>query len=173
MKASVYRPSITKDEDGRTCLSFPVVDIFAARRMAAKLKPDVRYMLSVEKEKKPRSNDQNRLMWELCQRIAEAIDAKRTEVYREIIRDYGNYATVLVSRKNAELIANEWSAKGIGWITECEQSMGDNLVLRLYQGSSTYDTAQMTRIINALMDECRTLGIDVDDERMASLLAEN
>lgn len=173
MKASVYRPSITKDEDGRTCLSFPVVDIFAARRMAAKLKPDVRYMLSAEKEKKPRSNDQNRLMWELCQRIAEALDIKRNEVYREIIRDYGDYVTVRVSRADAVLVANEWQAKGIGWISECESADGDDLVLRLYQGSSTYDTAQMTRVINALMDECKTLGIDVDDERMATLLAEN
>ncbi len=173
MKASVYRPSITKDEDGRTCLSFPVVDIFAARRMAAKLKPDVRYMLSAEKEKKPRSNDQNRLMWELCQRIAEALDIKRNEVYREIIRDYGDYVTVRVSRADAVLVANEWQAKGIGWISECESADGDDLVLRLYQGSSTYDTAQMTRVINALMDECKTLGIDVDDERLVSLLAEN
>ena len=173
MKASVYRPSITKDEDCRTCLSFPVVDIFAARRMAAKLKPDVRYMLSAEKEKKPRSNDQNRLMWELCQRIAEALDIKRNEVYREIIRDYGDYVTVRVSRADAVLVANEWQAKGIGWISECESADGDDLVLRLYQGSSTYDTAQMTRVINALMDECKTLGIDVDDERLVSLLAEN
>jgi len=173
VKASVFRPSITKDEDGRTCLSFPVVDIFAARRMAAKLKPDVRYMLSVEKEKKPRSNDQNRLMWELCQRIAEALDIKRNEVYREIIRDYGDYVTVRVSRADAVLVANEWQAKGIGWISECESADGDDLVLRLYQGSSTYDTAQMTRVINALMDECKTLGIDVDYERMATLLAEN
>ena len=173
MKASVYRPSITKDEDGRTCLSFPVVDIFAARRMAAKLKPDVRYMLSAEKEKKPRSNDQNRLMWELCQRIAEALDIKRNEVYREIIRDYCDYVTVRVSRADAVLVANEWQAKGIGWISECESADGDDLVLRLYQGSSTYDTAQMTRVINALMDECKTLGIDVDDERLVSLLAEN
>lgn len=173
MNASVFRPSVVKDEDGRTCLRFPVVDSFAARKMAAKLKPDVRYMLSVEKEKKPRSNDQNRLMWELCQRIAEAIDAKRNEVYREIIRDYGDYVTVRVSRADAALVSNEWQAKGIGWITECESADGDDLVLRLYQGSSTYDTAQMTRVINALMDECRTLDIDVDDGRVASLLAEN
>ena len=122
MNASVLRPSIVKDEDGRTCLRYPVVDGFAARRMAAKLKPDVGYMLSIEKEKKPRSNDQNRLMWELCQRVAEAIDAKRNEVYREIIRDYGDYVTVRVSRADAGLVANEWQAKGIGWITECEKS---------------------------------------------------
>lgn len=173
MNASVLRPSIVKDEDGRTCLRFPVVDIFAARKMAAKLKPDVRYMLSIEKEKKPRSNDQNRLMWELCQRIAEAIDVKRNEVYREIIRDYGDYVTVRVGRADAALVSNEWQAKGIGWITECESADGDDLVLRLYQGSSTYDTAQMTRVINALMDECRTLDIDVDDGRVESLLAEN
>ena len=31
----------------------------------------------------------------------------------------------------------------------------------------------MTRVINALMDECKNLDIDVDDGRVASLLAEN
>ena len=173
MNASVYRPSICKDEDGRDCLRFPVADIFAARRMAAKLKPDVRYMISIEKERKPRSNDQNSLMWELCQRIAESIGVKRTEIYQEMIRDYGNYATILVSRENAPLVADEWQAKGIGWVTECERDVGENLVLRLYQGSSTYDTQQMSRIISALMDECRNLGIDVDDERLVSLLETN
>ena len=173
MNASVYRPSICKDEDGRDCLRFPVADIFAARRMAAKLKPDTRYMISIEKERKPRSNDQNSLMWELCQRIAEAIDVKRVEVYQDTIRNYGRYARIRVDRKNAELVANEWTAKGIGWVTECESADGDDLVLRLYQGSSTYDTQQMSRIISALMDECRNLGIDVDDERLVSLLETN
>lgn len=173
MRAAVYRPTISKDDEGRTCLLFPAADIFAARRMVARLKPDVRYLLKIERDKKPRSTDQNSMMWELCQKLAEAIGVTRNEIYREMIRDYGQYATVLVSRSNAEMIANEWQAKGIGWITECAQDIGDNLVLRLYQGSSTYDTEQMGRIINALLDECKNLGIDVDDERVASLLAEN
>jgi hypothetical protein len=41
----------------------------------------------------------------------------------------------------------------------------------LYYGSSTYDTAQMSRLINNIIEECRQLGIETkSEEEVQSLL---
>jgi hypothetical protein len=41
----------------------------------------------------------------------------------------------------------------------------------LYYGSSTYDTAQMSRLINIIVEECRQLGIETKSkEEVESLL---
>jgi hypothetical protein len=41
-----------------------------------------------------------------------------------------------------------------------------------YYGSSTYDTAQMHRLLDAIMEECKTQGIETrPQEEIESLLA--
>ena len=47
---------------------------------------------------------------------------------------------------------------------------GDRLTLRCYKGSSTYDTKQMARLIDYLIDEAKGLGINTMSEREKSLL---
>lgn len=170
-RASVYRPTVDR-EDGKLYLRFPVGDAMEARRLTARLKDGVRYTLTVTRAKKSRSLDQNDLMWKLCQVIAEAVGATKNEVYRQHIRDYGDWTSILVKKEAEETFRRQWESNGDGWIVETGESYGGMIALRCYAGSSTYDTKQMTRLIDSLIDECKNLGIETD-ERTASLLAEN
>lgn len=169
-RARVYRPVLER-EDGKTYLRFPAADVMEARRLTARLKDGVRYTLVVSRERKSRSLGQNELMWRLCQVIAEAVGATKNEVYRQHIRDYGDWTSVLVKKDAAGAFKRQWESNGEGWLVEEHAPHGDAIVLRCYAGSSTYDTAQMTRMIGSLTDECRALGIETD-ERLVSLLAE-
>lgn len=165
----VGKPKLIR-EDETMYLAFPVTEYFPARQMVVKLgnKKAKVFELTVTNAKKKRSNDQNELMWKLCQLIAEAVGITKNEVYREHIRDYGTWVNSLTKRDDADALKRQWESNGVGWIAE---ELGENngiVKLRLYAGSSTYDTAQMKRLIDSLMDECRSLCIEVD-ERLASL----
>lgn len=151
-------------------IAFPVEEYFEARKMYNKLTNSkaARFELTVTNAKKKRSDDQNELMWKLCQLIAEAVGITKKEVYREHIRDYGEWESVLVKRSGADALKRQWESNGVGWIAEEIDENNGIVKLRLYAGSSTYDTAQMKRLIDSLMDECRSLCIEVD-ERLASL----
>ena len=44
--------------------------------------------------------------------------------------------------------------------------------LKLYRGSSEYDTAQFSRLLELVIQDCRQLGIETMSERERSLLLE-
>ena len=72
----------------------------------------------------------------------------------------------------AKLIAN-WEENGIGWIAEKQLGNGITSVVRLYSGSSSYDTAEMARLIDWLVDEAKELDIDVLTPKERSLLLQD
>lgn len=165
----VGKPKMIR-EDGVMYIAFPVSEYLTARQTVVKLgnKKSEVFELTVASAKKKRSVDQNELMWKLCQLIAESIGATKNEVYREHIRDYGTWVNSLVKRDDADALKRQWESNGVGWIAEELDENKGIVKLRLYAGSSTYDTAQMKRLIDSLMDECKNLGIETD-ERLASL----
>jgi hypothetical protein len=56
-----------------------------------------------------------------------------------------------------------WSGKGIAWFTEdvgkCKTLDGYHTILAYY-GSSEYDSKQMARLIEEVVDECKEQGIE-------------
>ena len=81
---------------------------------------------------------------------------------------------VLVPIKAADKFRKIWSERGIGWQTETLESRIPGAVnMVLYYGSSVYDTAQMSALIESLVQEARQLGIETrPQEEIDSLLKE-
>lgn len=83
-------------------------------------------------------------------------------MYREAIRDVGGNAFIgPFQDKDIEGIQKFWSKHGLGWITEVVPSKipGCQNVI-FYYGSSEYDTKQMSRLIDLIIDECKEQGIE-------------
>ncbi|HWS31024.1 MAG TPA: hypothetical protein VN512_13040 [Clostridia bacterium] len=133
--------------------------------------------LSVEIKpfRKKRSLDANAFAWVLIGKIAEKVKSAPTDVYRELIRDVGgNYEIVPVKAERAEAWINIWKSHGIGWVSEIlgESKLDGYVNIISYYGSSTYDTAQMSRLIDCITDECAELGIDTATPAEIALLKE-
>lgn len=127
--------------------------------------PDGNRPLTVEiKEyKKPRSLNSNALMWELCEKLAEAIPGiSKEDVYRQAVHDVGTCFSTSVPTAQADALVNSWTCRGVGWLTEVIGQNEESTSILLYPGSSTYTTEQMTRLIDYLMDECKAEGVQVD-----------
>ena len=106
--------------------------------------------------------------------IAEKTGVSNTEVYRAAIKEVGgNYDVVCVKSEAVEALCNGWSRNGLGWQTDTMPSKIDGCTnVVLYYGSSTYDVAQMSRLINIIVQDCAELGIETrSPEEIESLLS--
>ena len=54
-----------------------------------------------------------------------------------------------------------WERNGIGWMAETFPSKLKGCVnVTVWYGSSTYDTEQMSRLIDAVVEDCKAVGIE-------------
>ena len=111
--------------------------------------------------RKKRSLSANAYAWVLIGKIAEATRQTVTNVYRHAIREIGGNTTVVtVFPEAVEAFRRSWEAHGSGWMTEIFGESDDGVDVILWYGSSTYDSEQMGRLIDGLIEDCRLLGIE-------------
>ena len=121
-----------------------------------------------------RSLDSNAYAWVLLDKLSEKLRIPKVTIYREIIKDVGgNSETVCVTNGAVKRLCEGWSKIGIGWISETFPSKIDGCTnVILYIGSSTYDTAQMHRFLDLIIEICEENDIDtITPNEKARLLA--
>lgn len=123
---------------------------------------DKPFIMTVEKQKRQRSLNANAYCWILCHKIAEKVGATKEAVYRKNIMEVGSFDVVEIAETALKKWIANWSSRGLGWIAEpLGKSDKEGYVNVInYYGSSTYDTQEMARLVDALVQEARTLGIE-------------
>lgn len=93
--------------------------------------------------------------------MARAVNEPPEEVYKRHIRDIGNYDVLCVQDKAVENFAQHWCSGHLGRMVETRASKvtGCTTVLAYY-GSSDFDKAQMSRLIDNCIQDCRALDIE-------------
>ena len=170
-KASDIRWSV--DQDG-TWISVKVEDGFAARRFAERMKDKVLRLKLVPWREK-RSLNANRYAWELLGKLSEKLGIPPEEIYYQIIPDVGgNFKTATFKAEDVKDVRELWCKDHIGRRVDVMGACAPGLVdVMLYKGSSDYDTAQMARLIDLIIQECREQGVEyLPPERLSSLLEE-
>ena len=141
-----------------------------ARRFIYDFKPGEYRLTRVGKK---RSLDANAYAWVLMDKLAQATGYSKTEIYRNAVREIGGNTETLCLRTEAVArFRAVWEANGLGWPTETMSSRlpGCTTVIAWY-GSSTYDTRQMSALIDHLVQDCRALDIEtLPPEKLAALL---
>lgn len=138
------------------------------------LRASERLTFKVGKFRKRRSLDANAYAWVLIGKIAEKTNIPTTDVYRAAIKEVGgNYDVACVQDKAVEAMCDAWHKMGLGWQTDTTPSKIEGCTnVVLYYGSSTYDTPQMSRLINIIVQDCAELGIETrSQEEIESLLS--
>ena len=129
--------------------------------------------LTVKRFRQKRSLDANAYCWLIIDKIAQRMRMTKVDVYRDHIRLIGGVSeTVCVQDRAVDKLCEAWRKNGIGWQTETFPSKIPGCTnVTLYYGSSTYDTAQMSALIDSLMQTCKTLGIEtMPEEELKSLM---
>lgn len=131
--------------------------------MAANEDPDEKpWELILQKVKKRRSLDANAYCWVLIGKLAEKLRMSPREVYREAIKDVPEASTVVcVTNEAVGKLMQSWVDKGIGWQAELFPSRLPGCTnVMLWYGSSVYDSAQMSALIDRIVEECKTQNIE-------------
>ena len=121
------------------------------------------YEADLKEHRQKRSLDSNSYAWLLMGKLAAKLNIPKEEVYRHFVRDVGDNYEILPIRNDAvdKWISN-WQGKGIGWVCEIlgESKLDGYTNVITYYGSSTYDSKQMSNLINLIVQECKLQGIE-------------
>lgn len=128
--------------------------------------------LSVSKWNKKRSLDSNGYLWVLLGELQDNLQIPKEELYKNYIKDIGDYEVLPVKNIAVDRFISAWSKNGLGWFCETVPSKlkGYTNILAYY-GSSSYNSKQMTKLINLVIADCNSLGIETKSkEELDSLL---
>ena len=129
--------------------------------------------VEIKRHYKRRSLDANAYCWVLIDKIAEKTGEKKTDVYRQAIKEIGGVSdTVCAVNRAVERVREGWEKQGIGWQTDTMPSKTPGCTnVILYYGSSVYDSKQMAALIDSLIQEAEGLGIPtITDEQAQQML---
>ena len=148
-----------------------------------KLRQNEKLVFSVKPYKKKRSLDANAYYWKLLTKLAEKVEISKPHMHNLMLRRYGQTESVdgklvhlvLPESEQGERLAEESEHFHIRPTSQVKEGM-DGRMYRTYvmlRGSSTYDTAEMSHLIDGLVSECQDQGIETlppeELERMMAL----
>lgn len=134
------------------------------------------YDLEIKEHREKRSLDANAYAWVLIHKLATAMRLKPIEVYREAVLGVGdNYTPMCVREQDVERHRRIWEAHGDGWqcVDRGESNVPGCRTVFAYYGSSVFDTRQMSRLIDSLIQDCKALDIEtLPPDKLAALVGE-
>lgn len=149
-------------EGSTTTLMF---DIFGDHVKELKAFEGMPLDITVKDHRNKRSLNANALCWELCSQIGKAISPpiSKEDVYRDAIKAVGEYSHLIIDNDAYKAFDRVWRAKGTGWFTEVVDDMPftEQVEIFAYNGSSTYDTMSMSKLIDYLIDEAQQMDLQI------------
>lgn len=123
---------------------------------------DRKYTCVLKEYQEKRSLDANAYAWVIFDKVADVLGSTKEEVYREAVKDVGVFEIVPVRKDALEQWKANWESGGLGRICEVMgDSTLDGYVKTInYFGSSVYNTKQMSRLIDYIVNEAKELGIE-------------
>ena len=125
----------------------------------------------IEKEKKLRSLNANSYLWLMCDKIANAIGSDKDSVYLEMLERYGVFTHIVVKPNVVNKVAEQF--KLVRELGEVTINGTTGIQLQVYYGSHTYDTKEMSNLLNGVVSEAQFLGIQtLEDIEINRLIRE-
>ena len=147
-----------------------------ASKVCGMVDPNKEYVFAIKEKTKKRSLDANAYAWVLLGKLANKIGIPKEEVYRNYIKDVGdNYEIIPIKKAAVDRWIENWQSKGIGWVCEIlgDSKLDGYVNVISYYGSSTYDTKQMSALVNLIVEDCKAQGIETMTPAELSALLDN
>jgi hypothetical protein len=121
------------------------------------LQEDCLKAAKIDKYHKKRSLNANSYTWKLCTEIADVLRTSKDEIYLKMLKRYGQSSVVSVVEPAADLFMR--SVKYYEEFGESELNGKMFKHIKVFMGSSEYDTKQMSILIDGIVSECKELKI--------------
>ena len=121
--------------------------------------------IEIDKHREKRTLNANAYCWVLCDKIAKKLtvpDAVITkeDVYKDAILNIGTFQPMIVEEKAYDNLKRIWEKQGLGFLIQ-EVSRKDKCIrINCYYGSSTYNTKEMSLLIELLVQQAKEQDIE-------------
>lgn len=140
-------------------------------------KQDKTKKYEVKEVKKKRSINANNYFWKLLQELCELQDLDAIEEYKKRVKELAIFRRFRIETKDVKTFEIMWQDKGIAWFCEIADteyiSNVEFKIINAYYGSSSFNSKQMSRLIDGVVQDCKAVGIETKSEaEICSLLKE-
>lgn len=129
---------------------------------------DDKLSIEIKKYRKPRSLDANKFFWKLLQEVCDYKDIDVIEDYKRRVKELGIFKQFKIMTQDVKTFKKLWTDRGIAWFCEIADTtyIGDTefKIINAYYGSSSYNSKQMSRLIDNLVQDCKAVGIETKSE---------
>lgn len=140
------------------------------------LKNEDKLNIELKKWYKKRSLDANSYCWVLCDMIAKEISkdgeaVTKETIYKDAISNIGVFEPFIVQQSTFDKFKRIWEKQGLGFIVQEVSKKDAAIKVHCYYGSSTYDSKEMSLLIELLVQEAKALNLETKpQEEINSLL---
>ena len=172
MKALVSDMGITFNEKG-----FPIVSLTLTNQLRAEIDELKRFIdegkqlsVDISRYRKRRSLDANAMLWAVVNEIANVLRTSKEEVYLDMLKKYGQSSVVSIVNEAVETFMK--SVKYAEVIGEGTLNDKEFTHIKVFMGSSNYDSREISILIDGALSEAKELGIDIISPQDVALLKE-
>ena len=138
---------------------------------------DIDLSLEVKKWRNKRSLDANAYFWKLLSSYSAEKEVDTIQEYKDRVKRLGIFKQFKFMTDQVDTFMKVWTDRGIAWFCEILDTtyIGEYefKIINAYYGSSSYNTKQMSRLINDLVEDCKEVGIETRPEaEIVSMLKE-
>ena len=166
------------DSEG-TWISFQTQNPAEARAICESIQPGKEYTAEIKRFYQKRSVNANDLLWELCTQMSIALAKDKVikskeDIYRDHIKRAGKCEFYAGMPNAIDDLIQSWENKGIGWFAEKVDNckIPGCVKVCLYYGSSTYTTAEMSRLLDSVIQEAQDYGVEIISPSDLALIKE-
>lgn len=148
----------------KPCLTLEVNEQNDFKLLVDEMRDKEKLSIEVKPYRERRSLDANAYCWVLIDKLANKLNMSKEAIYREYIKNIGGNSEIVCIKNSAvERLCEGWKKNGIGWQTETfESKISGCTNVILYYGSSCYDSSQMARLLDLIIQDCRDQGIPTE-----------
>ena len=141
------------------------------------LKNENKLNIELKKYRQKRSLDANKYFWKLLQEICELAEIDTIEEYKRRVKELGIFRRFRIETDNVSTFEKMWTSQGIAWFCEIfdTEIIGNTefKIINAYYGSSSFNTKQMSRLIDNLVQDCKDYGIETKSQAEIDSLIES
>ena len=120
--------------------------------------------ITVKRHIKKRSLNANNYFWKLLQELCELAEIDTIEEYKRRVKELGIFRRFKIEKDNINTFEKMWISQGVAWFCEIfdTEIIGNTefKIINAYYVSSSFNSKQMSRLINDLVEDCKIYGIE-------------
>lgn len=114
--------------------------------------------VEVKQYRVKRSLDANAYMWVLLSKMADVLRTTKDELYLHMLDRYGVFTHIVVKPNVVDKVKHEW--RTVRELGEVMINGKPGIQLQCFFGSSTYDTKEMSALLEGVVSEAKEIGIE-------------